>query len=65
MVDAELLSILVCPACKKPVRLTPGDGKPDSPAEWLECAACRRRYPVRDDIPIMLVEESQPLGAVS
>lgn len=51
-VDAELLKILVCPLCKTPVALTP-DGK------GLRCGACRRVYPIRDDIPIMLVDEAR------
>ncbi len=51
-VDAELLKILVCPLCKTPVTLTP-DGK------GLRCGTCRRVYPIRDDIPIMLVDEAR------
>jgi len=47
----ELLDILVCPLCKYPVRLLP-DGS------GLKCEACKRIYPVRDDIPVMLVEEA-------
>ncbi len=47
----ELLEILVCPVCKNPVRLLlDGSG--------LKCDACRRVYPVRDDIPVMLPEEA-------
>ncbi len=48
----ELLDILVCPLCRTPVRITP-DG------HGLKCATCRRVYPVRGDIPIMLVEEAR------
>ncbi len=51
-VSKELLDILVCPECKTPVRLTP-DGK------GLKCSACRRVYPIRDDIPVMLPEEAR------
>lgn len=48
----ELLEILVCPLCKESVSLTPnGDG--------LKCPRCNRVYPVRDDIPIMLVDEAK------
>ncbi|MFY9584098.1 MAG: Trm112 family protein [Candidatus Acidiferrales bacterium] len=50
-VSKELLEILVCPLCKTPVRLTP-DGK------GLKCATCRRVYPIRDDIPVMLPDEA-------
>ncbi len=51
-VSKELLDILVCPECKTPVRLTP-DGK------GLKCSGCRRVYPIRDDIPVMLPEEAR------
>ncbi len=50
-VNKELLEILVCPLCKTPVRLTP-DG------EGLKCVTCRRVYPIRDDIPVMLLDEA-------
>jgi uncharacterized protein len=50
-VDPELLAILACPVCKKKVELT-------ADATGLRCAECRRVYPVRDDIPIMLPEEA-------
>ena len=51
MVSKDLLEILVCPACKTKVELVKG--------AWLVCqnAQCRRKYPIRDDIPIMLIEE--------
>ncbi len=50
----ELLDILACPKCKKPVELNKeGDG--------LVCAGCRLVYEIRDDIPIMLVDEAKPL----
>ena len=51
MIDPQLLEILACPACKTPVTL---DG------ERLVCAQCGRRYPIRDDIPVMLLEEAEP-----
>lgn len=52
-VSPELVSILVCPQCRHAVRL---DG-----AERLVCthAACGLRYPVRDGIPVMLVEAAE------
>lgn len=53
-VNQELLQILACPKCKGPVQEEPG-------GEALVCSACRLRYPVKDDIPIMLVEEAAPL----
>jgi len=51
-VSKELLEILVCPMCKTPV-------KPTSDQQGLKCSTCRRVYPVRGDIPIMLVEEAR------
>ena len=48
----ELLAILACPACKK-------DLVYDSAASTLTCQACRLRYKVVDDIPVMLVEEAE------
>jgi len=50
-IPKELLAILVCPVCKKPVVLLPDNS-------GLKCAACKRVYPVRDDIPVMLPEEA-------
>ena len=54
MISQDLLDILVCPACKKPLdHLVENDG-----GESLKCAACRRVYPVRDNIPILLIDEA-------
>jgi uncharacterized protein len=50
-VDAELLEILACPACKTPVTLVK-DGTA------LKCASCHRVYPIKDDIPVMLIDEA-------
>ncbi len=59
MISEELLEILVCPSCKKPVELT--DPEPDDGVQnWLVCTGCGLRYPVRDDIPIMLIDEASP-----
>lgn len=52
--NPQLLAILVCPKCKGPLEY-----HGDQPS--LTCARCRLRYPVRDDIPIMLVDEASPL----
>lgn len=51
-VSAELLEILVCPACKAKV-----EPKPDG--SGLKCVACRRVYPIQDDIPVMLIDEAK------
>lgn len=52
VVAKELLDILVCPLCKTPV-------KPTADQQGLKCSTCRRVYPVRDDIPVMLVDEAR------
>ncbi len=52
MISQDLQDILVCPLCKKPLQLR------KEPAENLKCTECRRVYPVRDNIPIMLVDEA-------
>ena len=50
----SLIGILACPACaSRPVVVY------DEKNEKLICAACGRKYPVRDGIPIMLVEEAE------
>jgi len=51
-VNPELLKILVCPVCKAAVEVV-HDGK------GLKCSQCHRVYPIRDDIPIMLVSEAK------
>jgi uncharacterized protein YbaR (Trm112 family) len=48
----ELLVILVCPLCKAQVEM-----KPDQ--SGLKCVECKRVYPIRDDIPVMLVDEAR------
>ena len=50
-VDAELLEILDCPNCKTPVKLV-------NNGTGLKCAQCRRVYPIKDDIPVMLIDEA-------
>lgn len=52
----ELLEILACPKCKADIAATPAE-------DGLICASCGVVYPVRDEIPIMLVEEAVPLAA--
>jgi uncharacterized protein YbaR (Trm112 family) len=50
-IPKEVLAILVCPVCKKPVHPLPDNS-------GYKCEACKRLYPVRDDIPVMLPEEA-------
>ena len=49
--DPEFIAILRCPACRGTV-----EQKPDGAG--LKCVGCHRVYPIRDDIPIMIVEEA-------
>ena len=50
MIDAEVLKILACPVCKTDVELK--DNK-------IVCVQCGRKYPVKDGIPVMLVDEAE------
>lgn len=51
-ISAELLEWLVCPVCKVRVELKEDD-------KGLKCGQCRRVYPIRDDIPVMLIDEAR------
>jgi uncharacterized protein len=55
MIDPQLLEILVCPKCKGELEL-----REEPPA--LLCHHCRLAYEIRDGIPILLIDEAQPLG---
>ncbi len=48
----ELLDILACPACKADLTYEEKKNK-------LTCKSCKRRYPIEDDIPILLIEEAE------
>ena len=50
----QLLEILVCPKCKGPLEY-----HEDEPS--LVCSSCRLSYPIRDDIPVMLIDEAKPI----
>lgn len=52
MLDKELLDILACPKCK-------GDLEYDKENQKLICHKCRLRYNIKDDIPIMLIDEAE------
>ncbi|WP_324292242.1 Trm112 family protein [Desulfogranum marinum] len=54
MIKKELLDILACPKCKGPV-------ESDEEHSSLICRNCKLAYPVKDDIPIMLIDEATPL----
>jgi uncharacterized protein len=54
--DPALLEILACPDCHAPLRQ-------DDAAEELVCTGCGLAYPVRDDIPVLLVDEARRPGS--
>ena len=51
MIDKDLLEILACPVCKKPLAY-------NEEKDTLKCAVCHRVYPIRDDIPVLLADEA-------
>jgi hypothetical protein len=51
-ISKDLLEILVCPVCKTHVELM-------SEENGLRCPSCRLVYPIRDEIPVMLVDEAR------
>ena len=53
-ISPQLLAILVCPKCKGELEYREAESS-------LVCHRCKLRYPVRDDIPIMLLDEASPL----
>ncbi len=52
-IDKELLDILACPKCKGDIELT-------KKKDGLVCKACKLIYPIKDDIPVMLIDEALP-----
>jgi uncharacterized protein len=55
-VSKELLDILACPKCKGELVLTEAQ-------DGLICKACKLLYEIRDDIPIMLIDEARPIAS--
>ena len=51
MIPQDLLDMLVCPVCKKPVTL-------HANGTSLKCGECHRVYPIQDDIPVMLIDSA-------
>lgn len=54
--DPALLEILVCPRCR-------GDLKQQAEPQALICDNCRLVYPIREGIPILLIDEAKPIPA--
>ena len=55
-VSQELLDILVCPKCKGQIHLS-------ETKDGLICDSCKLLYEIRDDIPVMLIDEAKPIEA--
>ena len=53
-ISPELLEILACPKCKGDVHLT-------EKQDGLVCKSCQLMYPIKDDIPVMLIDEAEKL----
>jgi uncharacterized protein YbaR (Trm112 family) len=53
-IDKDLLSILACPKCKGDIRL-------NEKRDGLVCGACKLMYPIKEEIPVMLIDEAIPL----
>ncbi len=53
-IDTELLEILACPKCKGKLSL-------NADSSGIVCSSCRLVYPIRDDIPVMLIDEAETL----
>lgn len=54
MIDKKLLDILVCPKCKGSLKLDKDNNK-------LICKECKLAYPIKDDIPVMLIDEAEEI----
>lgn len=54
-ISKELLDILACPKCKGDIRLTEKE-------DGLVCDSCKLLYPIKDDIPVMLIDEAVKIG---
>ena len=54
MLDKALMAILVCPKCK-------GEVHYNTKSDGLVCDPCQLEYPIRDDIPVMLVDEAKQI----
>jgi uncharacterized protein YbaR (Trm112 family) len=54
MINKELLDILACPQCKGELTLTAEN-------DGLICPTCKLRYEIRDDVPIMLIDEAKKI----
>ena len=54
-IDKELLDILACPKCKGDIRFSEEEN-------GIICDACKLKYPIEDDIPVMLIDKAEKLS---
>ena len=54
-ISKELLDILACPKCKGDIYLNDSE-------DGLICDACKLKYPIEDDIPVMLIDKAEKLS---
>jgi uncharacterized protein YbaR (Trm112 family) len=57
MLSPDLLNILACPVCKGELQLSVNDGE-----QQLICQPCGLAFPVKDDIPILLVDQAEKIS---
>jgi len=50
-ISEKMLEILVCPLCKERLKFTPDN-------QGLKCDKCRRVYAIKDDVPVMMIDEA-------
>ena len=58
-ISKDLLKILACPKCKGDIKLTKKSTTPGE--EGFICEKCKLFYPIRDDIPVMLIDEARSM----
>ena len=66
MLADALLEVLVCPKSKQPLIYFPrGEADRDETDGFLLCPASRLRYPIRDGVPVMLIDEATPVDGTA
>ena len=66
MLADALLEVLVCPKSKQPLIYFPrGEADRDETDGFLLCPASRLRYPIRDGVPVMLIDEASPVDGMA
>lgn len=63
--DSRLIEIIVCPICKGPLKRSKSSSAEDDVIDELICVRDRLAFPIRDGIPVMLVDEARPTDSES